>query len=92
MNNKNTEKSFTNLLNIVRQLRGPDGCPWDKEQTHESLLPYFLEEAYEVIEGVEAGDMNSLKEELGDVLLHVVFQADIAQNNSEFTILSLIHI
>ena len=86
MNNKNTEKSFTNLLNIVRQLRGPDGCPWDKEQTHESLLPYFLEEAYEVIEGVEAGDMNSLKEELGDVLLHVVFQADIAQNNSEFTI------
>ena len=86
MNNKNTEKSFTNLLNIVRELRGPDGCPWDKEQTHESLLPYFLEEAYEVIEGVEAGDMNSLKEELGDVLLHVVFQADIAQNNSEFTI------
>ena len=86
MNNKNTEKSFTNLLNIVRELRGPDGCPWDKEQTHESLLPYFLEEAYEVIEGVEAGDMTSLKEELGDVLLHVVFQADIAQNNSEFTI------
>ena len=86
MNNKNTEKSFTNLLNIVRQLRGPDGCPWDKEQTHKSLLPYFLEEAYEVIEGVEAGDMNSLKEELGDVLLHVVFQADIAQKSSEFTI------
>ena len=64
MNNKNTEKSFTNLLNIVRQLRGPDGCPWDKEQPHESLLPYFLEEVYEVIEGVESGDMNSLKEEL----------------------------
>ena len=86
MNNKNTEKSFTNLLNIVRQLRGPDGCPWDKEQTHESLLPYFLEEVYEVIEGVESGDTNSLKEELGDILLHVVFQADIAQNNGEFII------
>ncbi|MEC7927380.1 MAG: nucleoside triphosphate pyrophosphohydrolase [Candidatus Neomarinimicrobiota bacterium] len=86
MNKEKTEKSFTNLLNIVSQLRGPDGCPWDKEQTHKSLLPYFLEEAYEVIEGVEAGDMNSLKEELGDVLLHVVFQADIAQKNSEFTI------
>ena len=86
MNKEKTEKSFTKLLNIVRQLRGPDGCPWDKEQTHKSLLPYFLEEAYEVIEGVEAGDMNSLKEELGDVLLHVVFQADIAQKNSEFTI------
>jgi MazG family protein len=86
MNNKNTEKSFTNLLNIVRQLRGPDGCPWDKEQTHESLLPYFLEEVYEVIEGVESGDMNSLKEELGDILLHVVLQADIAQRNGEFAI------
>ena len=86
MNKENTEKPFTKLLNIVSQLRGPDGCPWDKEQTHKSLLPYFLEEAYEVIEGVEAGDMNSLKEELGDVLLHVVFQADIAQKNSEFTI------
>ena len=86
MNKEKTEKSFTKLLNIVRQLRGPDGCPWDKEQTHKSLLPYFLEEAYEVIEGVEAGDMNSLKEELGDVLLHVVFQADIAQRNGEFAI------
>ena len=86
MNKEKTEKSFTKLLNIVSQLRGPDGCPWDKEQTHKSLLPYFLEEAYEVIEGVEAGDMNSLKEELGDVLLHVVFQADIAHKNSEFTI------
>jgi len=86
MDNKTTEKSFTKLLDIVRQLRGPDGCPWDKEQTHESLLPYLLEEVYEVIEGVESGDINSLKEELGDILLHVVFQADIAQNNGEFII------
>ena len=86
MNKYKSTKSFTKLLDIVQKLRGPDGCPWDKEQTHESLLPYFLEEAYEVIEGVEAGDMNLLKEELGDVLLHVVFQADIAQKNSEFTI------
>ena len=86
MDNKTTEKSFTKLLDIVRQLRGPEGCPWDKEQTHESLLPYFLEEVYEVIEGVESGDINSLKEELGDILLHVIFQADIAQNNGEFTI------
>jgi tetrapyrrole methylase family protein/MazG family protein len=83
--NKTTE-SFTKLLDIVQKLRGPDGCPWDKEQTHESLLPYFLEEAYEVIEGVESGDMSSLKEELGDVLLHIVFQADIAQKNSEFSL------
>ncbi len=86
MNKNKTAGSFNKLLEIVRKLRGPDGCPWDKVQTHESLLPYFLEEAYEVIEGVEAGDMNSLKEELGDVLLHVVFQADIAQKNGEFTL------
>jgi len=86
MNKDKSIKSFSKLLDIVQKLRGPDGCPWDKEQTHNSLLPYFLEEAYEVIEGVEGGDMNSLKEELGDVLLHVVFQADIAQKNGEFTI------
>ena len=86
MNKNNTAKSFTQLLEIVQNLRSPDGCPWDKEQTHESHLPYFLEEAYEMIEGVEAGDMDSLKEELGDVLIHVVFQADIAQKNGEFTI------
>ena len=80
---KRTEDSFLRLIKIVQKLRGENGCPWDKEQTHESLLPYFLEEAYEVIEGVEAGDMNSLKEELGDILLHVIFQADIAKENGE---------
>ena len=73
-------------MEIIEKLRGPDGCPWDREQTHESLLPYFIEEAYEVIEGVEAGDINSLKEELGDMLLHIVFQANIAEQNNEFTI------
>jgi len=83
---KKIEDSFLTLIKIVQKLRGENGCPWDKEQTHESLLPYFLEEAYEVIEGVEAGDMNSLKEELGDILLHVVFQADIAEENGKFTI------
>ncbi len=83
---KRTEDSFLRLIKIVQKLRGENGCPWDKEQTHESLLPYFLEEAYEVIEGVEQGDMNSLKEELGDVLLHVIFQADIAKENGEFSI------
>ena len=45
-------------MEIIEKLRGPDGCPWDREQTHESLLPYFIEEAYQVIEGVEAGDIN----------------------------------
>ena len=79
-------QAFDDLVSIVARLRAPDGCPWDQKQTHESLKPYLIEEAYEVIEGVEAGDMNLLKEELGDVLLHVVFQADIAQKNGKFTI------
>ena len=57
---------FLDLIGIVEKLRAPDGCPWDKEQTHESLLPYFLEEAYEVIESIELKDWETLKEELGD--------------------------
>ena len=60
---------FLELIDIVERLRAPDGCSWDKEQTHESLLPYFLEETYEVIESVESKDWKTLKEELGDVLL-----------------------
>ena len=56
MNKEKAAENFINLLQIVENLRGPDGCPWDKEQTHESLLPYFLEEAYEVIECVDDKD------------------------------------
>ncbi|MCD6310570.1 MAG: nucleoside triphosphate pyrophosphohydrolase [Candidatus Eremiobacteraeota bacterium] len=67
-------------------LRGEDGCPWDKEQTHRSLLPYVIEEAYEVVESVEDGDMNRLCEESGDLLLQIVFQAQIAKEAGEFDI------
>ena len=74
------------LVNIVEKLRSPEGCPWDKEQTHESLLPYFLEEAYEVIESVELKDWETLKEELGDVLLHILLQAKIADETNKFNI------
>tara|TARA_B100000003_G_scaffold177121_1_gene166627 strand:+ start:3387 stop:4151 length:765 start_codon:yes stop_codon:yes gene_type:complete len=77
-------KKFIELLKIVEKLRGPDGCPWDKEQTHESLLPYLLEETYEVIESIEELKLDNLKEELGDVLLHVVLQTQIASENSKF--------
>jgi len=77
-------KNFIELLKIVEKLRGPDGCPWDKEQTHESLLPYLLEETYEVIESIEELKLDNLKEELGDVLLHVVLQTQIASENSKF--------
>ena len=81
-----TTKLFLELIDIVEKLRSPDGCPWDKEQTHGSLLPYFLEETYEVIESVELGDWVTLKEELGDVLLHIFLQAQIARESNKFDI------
>jgi len=80
------DKGFDELVTIVGKLRGENGCPWDKEQTHASLLPFFLEEAYEVIETVDQEDWQTLAEELGDILLHVVFQANIAEQNGEFVL------
>tara|TARA_B100000700_G_C14921655_1_gene797361 strand:+ start:533 stop:1288 length:756 start_codon:yes stop_codon:yes gene_type:complete len=74
------------LREIVKKLRSPEGCDWDKEQTHESLTPYLLEEVYEVIEAIENKDYDLLKEELGDLLLHVIFQADLAENDNKFNI------
>ena len=86
IDNTKTSNLFADLVNIVEKLRSPEGCPWDKEQTHESLLPYFLEEAYEVIESVELKDWETLKEELGDVLLHILLQAKIADETNKFNI------
>ena len=60
------------LRNIVAQLRSPEGCPWDREQTHQSLKPHLIEECYELIDAIDAGDDKELKEELGDLLLQVV--------------------
>ena len=64
-----------NLINTLKRLRDPDGCDWNKEQTHASLIPYLLEETYEVIEAIENNDFELLKEELGDLLLHIIFKA-----------------
>ena len=86
MNKEKAAKQFIKLLDIVERLRGPDGCPWDKEQTHESLLPYFLEEAYEVIESVDEKDWNTLKEELGDVMLHLALQGQISEEEGRFSV------
>ena len=77
---------FYELVDIMRKLRAPDGCPWDREQTHKSLLPYLLEETYEVMESVEENDPNRLKEELGDLLLQIVFHAQIASDSDKFDI------
>jgi len=78
---------FVELVEIMQKLRSENGCPWDKEQTPKSILPFFLEEAYEVIESVEEKDWKNLQEEIGDILLHTVFQAKMAEEKNRFTIL-----
>jgi MazG family protein len=79
-------EAFERLCEIVRQLRAPGGCPWDREQTHESLVPGLLEEAYEVAAAIRAQDDANLREELGDLLLQVVMHAEIASEEKRFTI------
>ena len=73
------------LLKIMRLLRGPGGCPWDRAQTHRSIRANLLEEAYEAADAIDRLDMENLKEELGDVLLQVVFHASLAQESGAFT-------
>ena len=77
---------FARLCEIMSRLRAPDGCPWDREQTHQSLVAGLLEEAYEVAEAIRANDDANLREELGDLLLQVVMHAQIAREESRFTI------
>jgi tetrapyrrole methylase family protein/MazG family protein len=81
---------FQELLNIMEKLRGNGGCPWDKEQTRESLKPFILEEAYELIEAIESGDPEKMKEELGDLLFQIVFQCQVAKERKEFEISDVI--
>jgi len=85
MTQNNEQSKFDRLVEIMRQLRAPGGCPWDAEQSHESLKRYLLEEAYEVIEAIDAKDPAHLKEELGDLLLQPVFHAAIAEEQGQFT-------
>ena len=84
LKSKEINNNLDKLITIVKKLRSPDGCDWDKEQTHQSLVPYLLEETYEVIESIEQKNFEALKEELGDLLLHVIFQIDISEENKEF--------
>jgi len=78
-------KSLSDLVAIMSRLRGPDGCPWDREQTSQSLKPYLLEEVYEVLEAIDAGEASALKEELGDLLLQILFHAQIASEQNKFS-------
>ncbi|ADL11646.1 nucleoside triphosphate pyrophosphohydrolase [Acetohalobium arabaticum] len=78
--------SLDTLVKVVAKLRSPEGCPWDLEQTHYSLRPHLIEETYEVLESIELNDSAGLCEELGDLLLHVVFHAQLAEETGDFTI------
>ena len=82
----NSESSFTELVEVMARLRAPNGCPWDREQTHATLKPYLLEETYEALEAIDIGDDDELCKELGDVLLQVVFHAQIAAEENRFGI------
>src|SRR5512134_837419 len=78
------EARFEGVLELLRRLRSADACPWDREQTPRSLLPYLIEEAHEVAHAIEAGDDESILDELGDLLLHLAFQIVIAEEEGRF--------
>lgn len=86
MKSSSEYKGFDGLVQIMKRLRAPDGCPWDKEQSKESLKPYVIEEAYEVVEAIDNGEPSELREELGDLLLQVVFLSQLAEEAGEFNV------
>ena len=86
-----TQLVFDRLTDIMRRLLDPEGCPWDREQTHESLKPYLIEESYEVCDAIDRGDFDDLKEELGDVVLQVVFHAELARRAGHFDIADVLN-
>jgi MazG family protein len=77
-------EAFKRLVAVMAKLRAPDGCPWDQQQTHETLARHLLEETYETLEAIEAGDLTALREELGDLVLQVVFHSEIAFEEGAF--------
>ncbi|RKX52708.1 MAG: nucleoside triphosphate pyrophosphohydrolase [Thermotoga sp.] len=81
---------FEELVRIMEKLRSEDGCEWDRAQTHETLKPYVIEEAYEVAHAIDSGNKDELLEELGDLLLQIIFHSQIAKENGEFTIVDVI--
>src|SRR5215467_15712831 len=81
---------FEKLVKLQSRLRAPNGCPWDREQTHMTLRTYLIEEAYEVLEALEACDDSKFSEELGDLLLQVIFHADIARDEGRFDVADVI--
>lgn len=84
-------RTFNGLRRVVATLRAPDGCPWDRVQTHESLRPYLVEEAAEVVAALDEGDSDKLREELGDLLFQVLIQTQLAEEDKRFTMADVIH-
>ena len=85
--NPDNLQALQHLIDVVAKLRSPDGgCPWDLEQTHQSLIPYVIEEAYEVVDAIQSGDSRAIAEELGDLLMQVVLHAQIASESGQFAI------
>ncbi|HUN29170.1 MAG TPA: MazG nucleotide pyrophosphohydrolase domain-containing protein, partial [Alphaproteobacteria bacterium] len=80
--------SWDDLIEIMARLR--DGCPWDREQTHRTLVPYLIEETYEVVEAIEAEDLDALCEELGDLLLQIVFHSQLGSETGKFTVADVV--
>jgi MazG family protein len=80
------EKTLQDLIDMMARLRAPDGCPWDREQTYATLAPMLIEEAYEVIEAAEAEDWDELRDELGDLLFHLVFYGQLASEAAHFNL------
>lgn len=79
-------EKFSKLVQIMERLRSEDGCPWDRVQNHDTLKKYLIEETYELIDAIERGDYQAMKEELGDILLQVVFHSQIARESGKFDI------
>lgn len=90
MADDSTGKRFEKLVDIMSTLRGPNGCPWDKEQDFNSLKPMLVEEVYEVLEAIDLQDYDSVAEELGDLMLHIVFQAQLGKEQGTFDINTVI--
>lgn len=85
-----SRRDFADLVAILHRLRSPGGCPWDAEQTHDTLRPYLIEEAYEVVEAIDSDDDAELRDELGDLLLQVVFHSELAEERGAFAIRDVI--
>src|SRR5882762_1721582 len=83
---------FEMLVAVQARLRAPNGCPWDREQTHQTLRTYLVEEAYEILEALDSGDDSKLAEELGDLLLQIVFHSQIAKEEGRFSVSDVIRV